>query len=99
MLEFDYFALIWPLYRASLRRVGCEIVFMPLLATDINHGSAFSNDNRPSEPPYGPRYRFFRRAEYDRARGGRGVGRKNSIGIAKQPIGTHDVTRRGQDLR
>ena len=27
------------------------------------------------------------------------VVRKNSIGIAKQPIGTHDVTRRGQDLR
>jgi len=25
--------------------------------------------------------------------------RKNSIGIAKQPIGTHDVTRRGQVLR
>ena len=54
--------------------VGCEIVFMPLLATDINHGSAFSNDNRAGEPPYGPRYRFFRRAEYDRARGGRGPG-------------------------
>ena len=27
------------------------------------------------------------------------VVRKNSIGIAKQPNGTHDVTRRGQVLR
>ncbi len=26
------------------------------------------------------------------------VGRKNSIGVVKLPIGTHDATRRGPDL-
>ena len=34
--------------------VGCELVFKPLLGADTNHGSAFPNDNRPSERSFAP---------------------------------------------
>ena len=39
--------------------VVCELEFKRLLAADTNHGSAFSNDNRPSERICSPRYRKF----------------------------------------
>ena len=40
-------------------RVGCELKFNPLLATETNYDSAFCNDHCPGERSYGPRYWLY----------------------------------------
>ena len=54
------------------RPVGCELQFKPLQVAEINHGSAFSNENRPGERAYVPFYRFVRRAVLRRVLGEHG---------------------------
>ena len=56
-----------PVHIAAQSAVGCEIVFMPQLATDIIHCSAFSSDSRRGERVYVPFYRFVHQVVRRRA--------------------------------
>ena len=49
--------------------VGGEFLLKPLLATDINPGTAFPSGNHPGGRFFGPRYYVSRRGELRRALG------------------------------